>query len=135
MNRNPAGFTFWVVILCVCAALGAGCRGEAAKEERANFDSDGLPRERVGAEDFMPEPVRAVFTRSCGSCHGPDGRGITAVAPSLHRAKHRSADEWDKYLRNSRSAHPVGHEPPLWLTADEIKAMADYLDSLTRRNQ
>ncbi len=108
---------------------------DTAKEDKVSFSLDDSQRERAGAEDFMPEQVRIVYNRSCASCHGPDGRGIAAIAPGLHRAKHRSAPEWDKYLRGSRNAHPVGHPPPLWLDGDEMKAMAAYLDSLTQRNQ
>jgi cytochrome c len=122
-----------ILTVCLCALFFSGCASDSAKEDKINFGlTDG---EKAGAEGFMPEQVRIVFNRSCTSCHGPDGRGIAAIAPAFNRAKHRSAAEWDRYLRDSRHAHPVGHPPPLWLDADEMKAMAAYLDSLTERNR
>lgn len=135
MNGKNLRQRYLILIVCFCAGIFSGCAGDSSKENKISFSLNDPQRERVGAEDFMPEQVRVVFSRSCQSCHGPDGRGIAAIAPGLHRAGHRDAAEWDKYLRNSRDAHPVGHPPPLWLDADEIKAMATYLDSLTQRNR
>jgi mono/diheme cytochrome c family protein len=123
------------IIVCLCALFPGGCANDAAKENRAGFELADQQRGKIGAEDFMPEQVRVVFNRSCTSCHAPDGGGIAAIAPALNRAKHRSAEEWDRYLRASRHAHPVGHAPPLWLDGDEMKAMAAYLDALTQRNR
>jgi mono/diheme cytochrome c family protein len=91
--------------------------------------------EKIGAEDFMPGRVRMIYVRSCASCHGPDGHGIAAVAPDLYRARYRSREEWEKYLRDSADAHPVGRPPPLWLDEEERKDMAEYLESATRQNQ
>lgn len=83
----------------------------------------------------MPERVRVIYVRSCASCHGPDGYGVSAVAPDLYRAKYRPREEWEKYLRDSADAHPVTHPPPLWLTEEEKKNMAEYLESATWQNQ
>ena len=81
----------------------------------------------------MPESARVIYVRSCASCHGPDGHGVTAVAPDIYRARYRPREEWEKYLRDSANAHPVAHPPPLWLDKDEMKKMADYLESVTRQ--
>jgi mono/diheme cytochrome c family protein len=118
--------------MAVCAAviLLIDCARQDSKDERID-----RRHEQIGAEDFMPERVRVIYVRSCASCHGPDGRGVTAVAPDLYRARPRSSEEWEKYLRDSADAHPVAHPPPLWLSAEEIKDMAEYLESTTRRNQ
>jgi mono/diheme cytochrome c family protein len=126
-----------LLILAVCAGASVlvACFGDSAREDKAGFDPNGPLGATAGVEPHMPGDVRAIFNRSCNSCHGPDGRGIAAVAPDLHRSKSRSAEEWEKYLRDSRDAHPKGYPPPLWLTADEMKWMADYLESLARRSR
>lgn len=121
-----------MLIICACAGIFYGCASQDAKDGRSEADQN---REKIGAEDFMPERIRTVYVRSCASCHGPDGHGIKAIAPDLYRAKHRGADEWEKYLRDSKDAHPVAQPPPLWLDADEMKEMAEYLELITRRNQ
>jgi mono/diheme cytochrome c family protein len=86
----------------------------------------------VSVEGFMPEQVRAIYRRSCQSCHGLDGRGIVGVAPDLKRVRYRGAAEWERYLRNPQSAHPVSRVPPVWLDDNEIKVMAEYLFMLTQ---
>ncbi|MGH9855072.1 MAG: c-type cytochrome [Blastocatellia bacterium] len=121
-----------ILTICGLAGLFSVCSSQNPKDEKGG--SDHRP-EKIGAEDFMPERTRIVYVRSCASCHGPDGHGITAIAPNLYRAKHRPPEEWEKYLRDSAGAHPVGHPPPLWLDADEMKDMAGYLDWITQRNQ
>lgn len=78
-------------------------------------------------EGFMPERIWIIFKRSCESCHGFNGRGLTGVAPDLKRARPRTAAQWNDYLRNSKTAHPVTQAPPVWLNADEIIAMSEYL--------
>ncbi|MGE0130956.1 MAG: c-type cytochrome [Blastocatellales bacterium] len=132
MNRKNSRRNLLILIICVCAGVFHGCASQDAKDDKGGFDQS---REKTSAEDFMPEQVRTVYVRSCASCHGPDGHGITAVAPDIYRANHRGADEWEKYLRDSRDAHPVGQPPPLWLDPDEMKQMAEYLELVTRRNQ
>lgn len=88
--------------------------------------------ESPGVEPFMTPQARAAFRRSCASCHGHDGHGILAVAPDLRLAKKRSAEEWEKYLRNASGAHPAAAPPPLWIDGDELTAIAAYLDRLTQ---
>lgn len=113
--------------------LFVNCSTRGAKvedDERVN-----RPRERIGAEDFMPESARVMYVRSCASCHGLDGHGVTAVAPDLYRARYRSREEWENYLRDSADAHPVAHPRPLWLDKEEMKKMAEYLELATRQNQ
>ena len=92
------------------------------------------PSSGPSIEPLMPERVREIFTRSCQSCHGPQGNGITGVAPDLRRIPSRKSEEWGRYLRVSGKAHPVDSPPPLWLTADEIDVMAQYLVTIPTRN-
>jgi len=119
-----------ILVICACAGFFSVCASKDAKDDKGD-----QRRDKIGAEDFMPERIRTIYVRSCASCHGPDAHGITAVAPDLYRAKQRPREEWEKYLRDSGDAHPVGHQAPLWLDPDEMKDMAEYLESATRRNQ
>lgn len=79
----------------------------------------------------MSEEALAAYRRSCAPCHGHDGHGILGVAPDLRRAKRRTAQEWEKYLRDGSGAHPAGQPPPLWITGDELTALAAWLDTLS----
>lgn len=90
----------------------------------------------AGVEPFLPSEVRAVFQRSCQTCHGPDGKGITGVAPGIPRASNRSAEDWIKYFSETPGAstneipglHPGARLPStIWMNPDEIKAVATFL--------
>jgi len=130
LNRRNSRRSLQVLALCWATLLFAGCAGQGPKDERVD-----RRQEKIGAEDFMPERVRVIYVRSCASCHGPDGHGVAAVAPDIYRARYRPREEWEKYLRNSADAHPVAHPPPLWLNEEEMKIMAEFLESATRQNQ
>lgn len=130
MNRRNSRRSLSILAVCAAALLLIDCARQDTKDER--FDQR---HEKIGAEDFMPERARVIYMRSCASCHGPDGHGVTAVAPDLYRSRYRPREEWEKYLRDSADAHPVAHPPPLWLNEEETKDMAEYLESVTRQNQ
>jgi mono/diheme cytochrome c family protein len=107
--------------------LSSFCLMGACLNNSATSDQERLGLHVPSVEAFMPERMRLIFKRSCESCHGIDGQGISGIAPALRRDNHRSMDEWGRYLRESRDAHPVSQGPPLWLDDDEIKAVAEYL--------
>lgn len=96
---------------------------ESATRSETAIAAGGVP----SVEGFMPERIWIIFKRSCESCHGFNGRGLAGVAPDLKRARPRTAAQWNDYLRNSKTAHPVAQAPPVWLNADEIIAMSEYL--------
>ena len=133
MYRRNSRLSLQVLAACWATLLFVGCASQVTKDEKD--EKVDRRKEKIGAEDFMPEQVRVIYVRSCASCHGPDGHGVAAVAPDLYRAKYRSREEWEKYLRDSADAHPVTHPPPLWLNEDEMKNMAEYLESATWQNQ
>ncbi|HKQ89122.1 MAG TPA: cytochrome c [Blastocatellia bacterium] len=133
MYRRNSRLSLQVLAACWVTLLFAGCASQVTKDEKD--EKVDRRKEKIGAEDFMPERVRVIYVRSCASCHGPDGHGVAAVAPDLYRAKYRPREEWEKYLRDSADAHPVTHPPPLWLNEDEMKNMAEYLESATWQNQ
>jgi mono/diheme cytochrome c family protein len=133
VNRRNARRGMSILAICLAAGLFVDCASRGSKTDE---DERGdRRREKIGAEDFMPGPARVIYVRSCASCHGPDGHGVTAVAPDLYRARYRPREEWEKYLRDSANAHPVSQPPPLWLNEEEIKTMAEFLESATRQNQ
>jgi mono/diheme cytochrome c family protein len=131
--RRNSRLSLQVLAACWATLLFVGCASQVTKDEKD--EKVDRRKEKIGAEDFMPERVRVIYVRSCASCHGPDGHGVSAVAPDLYRAKYRSREDWEKYLRDSADAHPVTHPPPLWLNEDEMKNMAEYLESATWQNQ
>jgi mono/diheme cytochrome c family protein len=131
--RRNSRLSLQVLAACWATLLFVGCASQVTKDEKD--EKVDRRKEKIGAEDFMPERVRVIYVRSCASCHGPDGHGVVAVAPDLYRAKYRPREEWEKYLRDSADAHPVTHPPPLWLNEDEMKNMAEYLESATWQNQ
>jgi mono/diheme cytochrome c family protein len=131
--RRNSRLSLQVLAACWATLLFVGCASQVTKDEKD--EKVDRRKEKIGAEDFMPERVRVIYVRSCASCHGPDGHGVVAVAPDLYRAKYRPREEWEKYLRDSAEAHPVTHPPPLWLNEDEMKNMAEYLESATWQNQ
>lgn len=133
MYRRNSRLSLQVLAACWATLLFVGCASQVTKDEKD--EKVDRRKEKIGAEDFMPERVRVIYVRSCASCHGPDGHGVAAVAPDLYRAKYRPREEWEKYLRDSADAHPVTHPPPLWLNEDEMKNMAEYLESATWQNQ
>ncbi|HEY9435152.1 MAG TPA: cytochrome c [Blastocatellia bacterium] len=136
MYRRNSRLSLQVLAACWATLLFVGCASQVTKDEKDEKDEKvDRRKEKIGAEDFMPERVRVIYVRSCASCHGPDGHGVAAVAPDLYRAKYRPREEWEKYLRDSADAHPVTHPPPLWLNEDEMKNMAEYLESATWQNQ
>jgi mono/diheme cytochrome c family protein len=127
-----------LIPLLVLLCLLLGCSSLPPVDNRARLDYQPLQpaegRADRGSEPFVSEPARRAFGRTCAGCHGPDGRGITQVGPDLRRAQRRTAAEWDRYLRDSRGSHPAGQPPPLWITEDEMKEVAAYVDSLIEGN-
>jgi mono/diheme cytochrome c family protein len=125
-RKNP-----WRTFVLVLASAGlfVACSNDPVMDENALS-----AQARIRSIDgFMPDGVRRAYQRSCASCHGLDGRGITGVAPNLKRAAYRSPEGWERYLRQSRAIHPVSQPQPLWLDADEIKDVAQYLSTVSRR--
>jgi mono/diheme cytochrome c family protein len=86
-------------------------------------------------EPVMPEKVQVAFERNCKSCHGPEGHGITGVAPDLRRAPRRSLSEWVAYMKDQKGAHSNTKIPAMAsLTEDDFEAIGGYLADLTQNN-
>lgn len=83
----------------------------------------------------MPEKVQVAFEQNCKSCHGPDGHGITTVAPDLRRAARRSAKDWVAYLKDQKAPHALTKIPAMSsLTEADYEAIGGYLADLTQNN-
>ncbi len=83
----------------------------------------------------MPEKVQVAFEQNCKSCHGPDGHGITSVAPDVRRAPRRTANEWVAHLKDQKGAHSQTKIPAMTaLTDDDYEAIGGYLADLTQNN-
>lgn len=83
----------------------------------------------------MPEKVQVAFEQNCKACHGPDGHGITSVAPDLRRAPRRSLKEWVAYLKDQKGAHSQTKIPAMTsLTDEDYEAIGGYLADLTQNN-
>lgn len=83
-------------------------------------------------EPLLPATIARAFERSCKNCHGPEGRGIAAIAPDMRKAVARTAAQWTQYFT---VAHPGATlPPPAWINADEINAVANYLAALNATN-
>ncbi|HEX4945087.1 MAG TPA: cytochrome c [Blastocatellia bacterium] len=75
------------------------------------------------------------FEQNCKSCHGPDGHGITSVAPDLRRAGRRSLSEWVAYMKDPKGAHSSSKIPAMAsLTEEDLEAIGGYLADLTQNN-
>lgn len=83
----------------------------------------------------MPEKVQVAFERNCKSCHGPDGHGITSVAPDLRRAARRNLSEWVAWMKDEKGAHSNPKIPAMAsLTDEDFEAIGGYLADLTQNN-
>jgi mono/diheme cytochrome c family protein len=123
-----------IISLAIILFFMVGCAATpppAENRARLGFQSE-LSVEADNMEPFVSEQARHAFWRCCSSCHGPDGRGINAIGPDLRQARRRTSEEWERYLRDGSGAHPAGQPPPLWMTGDELTAVARYVDFLSR---
>ncbi|MEP7339697.1 MAG: cytochrome c [Acidobacteriota bacterium] len=117
-----------ILILC-CFAAFAACRTEPERE------APSAPTSVASVETFLPESMRTIFKRSCESCHGYDGRGITGVAPDMLHSFGRKPEEWENYFVNPQSLHPGAQMPStVWMSQDEIKSVSAFLAKLPDPN-
>jgi mono/diheme cytochrome c family protein len=118
---------FFSACLLLSAAFSCACTSAPADDGSASGATT-THLAALSVEPVLPPAVSRIFDRSCKSCHGPDGRGLTAIAPDLRHAAPREAAAWEQYLSGS---HPGSQmPPPTWLDADEAKLIAAYLADL-----
>ncbi len=70
----------------------------------------------------------ATYKAKCAGCHGADGQG--KMGPAL-KGTSKSADEIATFLTTGDESKKMPHKKPLsGLSADEAKAVAEYVKSL-----
>ncbi|HZP61964.1 MAG TPA: cytochrome c [Terriglobales bacterium] len=70
----------------------------------------------------------ATYKAKCAACHGADGQG--KVGPAL-KGTSLSADQIADFLTKGDDAKKAPHKKPMsGLSADDAKAVADYVKSL-----
>jgi cytochrome c len=85
-----------------------------------------VAREAEPADDGAPRSGGAVFTATCGSCHGNLGQG--GLGPSFDGVHERlTDDEIVEVIRDGRGRMPAWGDD---LTAEEIAAVAEFLKTL-----
>ena len=69
----------------------------------------------------------ATFKAKCAACHGPEGQG--KIGPAL-KGTALTADQIADLLTKGNDAKKPPHKKPFSLSADEIKAVADFVKTL-----
>jgi mono/diheme cytochrome c family protein len=69
----------------------------------------------------------ATYKAKCAMCHGAEGQG--KVGPAL-KGTSKSADEIVAFLTTGDEAKKAPHKKPISISADDAKAVADYVKSL-----
>jgi len=70
----------------------------------------------------------ATYKAKCAACHGPEGQG--KIGPAL-KATTLTADQITDLLTKGNDAKKPPHKKPVaGLSADDIKAVADFVKSL-----
>jgi mono/diheme cytochrome c family protein len=70
----------------------------------------------------------ATFKAKCAACHGPEGQG--KIGPAL-KGTALTADQITDLLTKGNDAKKPPHKKPIaGLSADDIKALADFVKSL-----
>lgn len=87
---------------------------------------ESVPRE-------IPESLKPIFQLRCAECHGADGR--SGAGGDIFKARHRSAKNWQLFLRHPQQADPKNTMPAVTgLTDEEYRLFADWLSKVSRTN-
>jgi len=114
MRILPAGF------LLLAAAFAQQNPGTFPAMQRAKADPEVIAR------------GKAVFGVSCVACHGADARGGALNGPNLLRSQLVLADKDGELIDPViRAGRPERGMPALPLSDDDIKALVEYIHSLT----
>ena len=83
----------------------------------------------LGQQPGVLDAGKAVFTKTCSACHGPDGKG--KIGPNLTDAEWKYGGTDKDILKSIRKGRPAGM--PAWgkaLKPDEVKNVAAYVRSI-----
>jgi cytochrome c oxidase cbb3-type subunit III len=88
--------------------------------------------QRPLADPAVIERGRTLFTATCSACHGADARGGQLNGPNLLRSQLVLADrDGELILPVVQNGRPERGMPPFPLPPDDIKAIAEFIHSLT----
>jgi mono/diheme cytochrome c family protein len=126
-------FSFLFYLACSNSSEPASTESGAGNAAPAAASPSAAPSAEL--EPVMPEKVQVAFEQNCKNCHGPDGHGITSVAPDLRKAARRSLSEWVAYMKDQKGVHSTTKLPAMAsLTDEDFEAMGGYLADLTQNN-
>ena len=82
----------------------------------------------IVAQPALAADGAATYKAKCAACHGAEGQG--KVGPAL-KGSSMSADQIADFLTKGDDAKKAPHKKPMsGLSADDAKAVADYVKSL-----
>ena len=125
-----------------CSSLLAACAGDAPKtpppppaNNAAAPASNANKAPAAPAAEMkvagMPADAQPIFAAKCAVCHGPDATG-KPPAPNIFEVKDKhTPEEWVKYFENPKAFEKDSKMPPVKLTPDEAKKLADWLAATT----
>jgi cytochrome c oxidase cbb3-type subunit III len=88
--------------------------------------------QRPAADPAVIERGKAIFGASCAPCHGADARGGQLNGPNLLRSQLVLADHDGETISPViQSGRPERGMPPFPLGADDVKAVVEFIHSLT----
>jgi cytochrome c oxidase cbb3-type subunit 3 len=92
--------------------------------------------QRPPADPAVVERGKSLFSVNCSACHGVDARGGQLGGPNLLRSQlvlmDQNGEQIAPVVQNGR---PERGMPPFPLGADDIKAIAEFIHSLTAASQ
>ena len=121
-----------ILFSALCLALSCQKKAEENAENAQAVVRSSFASAPHSLEPLLPAIIAHAFERSCKSCQGPEGHGIAAIAPDMHKAAARTVEQWTQYFTVTHPGATV--PPPAWINADEIIAVANYLATLNATN-
>jgi cytochrome c oxidase cbb3-type subunit 3 len=92
--------------------------------------------QRPPADPALVERGKALFSVNCSACHGADARGGQLNGPNLLRSQlvlmDQNGEQITPVVQNGR---PERGMPPFPLSPEDIKAIAEFIHSLTAASQ
>lgn len=112
------------------AAQGPGRGGEG----RGRGEGPGVfpAMQRPLADPAVIERGKSLFTATCSACHGTDARGGQLGGPNLLRSQLVLADKDGELITPVvQTGRPERGMPPFSLPPDDVKAIVEFIHSLT----
>ena len=103
-----------------------------SKPFEPELSSGSLAAANVALADPLAAKGKGVFeAQSCNACHGDGGVG-TVIAPALAGVSAKySAEQLAELLKHPNAKMTAGGMPAVNLSADDLKALIAYVESLS----